>query len=608
MASLGHIALACATALSWFGLGTLLLAKLRDPGDGVLDALNRFGAGAVAWALLTAFAGWLGVLYNWVYLVGFVPCAFLGVAAVVPAARALPLPRPSLWPRWEQALGLLLALYAALAVISTLAPVSSEDALRYHAAGPALFEHAHRLVQLPWTWESYQPFSVEMLTLGGFLLWDPIQGAMAPLLLAFGAALAVAGAGWRIGGRRVALLATAIFAAQPFILWESSSSFVEPGLALMVALAAWNLWRLRDTGLVRFAGLSGLFVGADAGMKYNGVVAGVVIALAAFLLVRERIRPATVAAFLVPAVLVPLPWYVKNAIETGNPIFPLVFGGANPEADASIHASLQRYGRGHSVLDAVLVPFRFLTSGSSFDRGDFVSPLFGALAPLALLRRPARRTVLVLFAVSLCYTAVWFVTSQQARFLVPLMPVFAIVATLGALALADRGRAARGLVSLFVAGALAAGLAISLVYTSQFIPYLLGRQSESAFLSQKTSSYDGVAWLNQHVPTGVIFTDIPETLYLRPPYVVHTPSALASNAAPGAVSQFVRCWKVDYLATFPGDTSLMAQLKPFIGPLIGKVLTHLVISRTRNTPGPNETMLVYRVHRPAGQGSCDNLG
>ena len=123
MASLAHVALAGATALSWFGLGTLLLAKLRDPSDTVLDALNRLGAGAIGWALLTAFAGWVGALYTWVYLVGFVPCVILGALAALQAARALPHPRPSTWTRWEQALGLLIVVYVLLNVISTLAPI-----------------------------------------------------------------------------------------------------------------------------------------------------------------------------------------------------------------------------------------------------------------------------------------------------------------------------------------------------------------------------------------------------------------------------------------------------------------------------------------------------
>ena len=98
--------------------------------------------------------------------------------------------------------------------------------------GPALFESSHELRELWWSWESYQPFTVEMLVLDGFLLWDGVQGAFAPLLLGLAALAAVVGAADRIAGRSVALLAGAVFFAQPFLLWQMTSTFVEPGLAL----------------------------------------------------------------------------------------------------------------------------------------------------------------------------------------------------------------------------------------------------------------------------------------------------------------------------------------------------------------------------------------
>jgi hypothetical protein len=594
MASLAQVALGLATALSWLGLGTLLLTRLRDRGELLLDAINRIGAGAVAWSLLTAGAGWLGLLYRPIYLVAFVPCAVGGAAAAVPLVRALPRPRPAAWPWWQRALGLLIATYVVLDLVSTLAPISSRDALFYHAAGPALFAHRHELVELPWSWQSYQPFSVEMLVLDGFLLWNPIQGALAPLLLAFGAAAVVAGAAYRLRGRATALLATAIFIGEPFMLWLSSSTFVEPGLALVIGLGAWNVWRLQTTGLARFAVLAGIFAGAAAGMKYDGLAAGAAVAAAGAVLARRRLSPATIAAFVVPATLVPLAWYAKNAIVTGNPFYPLLFGGANPEADAALHGVLRGYGHGHSVVDALLLPFRFVTSGRSFDRGDFVSPLFLALAPAALLARPARRVVLVVFAVSICYVAAWFVSSQQARYLVPLLSAFAIVAAIGASALAAQSAIARRVVSLFIAGALAAALAISLVYTSQFVPYVFGRQSAAQFLSHKSSYYDGVAWLDVHVPRGVVLTDFPDTLYLRQPYVVATEDVLPRTTTGTAVLQFTRKWRISAIALVQSDTPLIAQLRPALGPVIARVPVHSVTSRTLNRLGPADTMLVYR--------------
>ena len=87
-----------------------------------------------------------------------------------------------------------------------------------------------------------------MLVLDGFLLWDGVQGAFAPLLLGLAALAVVVGASARIAGGTVALLAGAIFFAQPFMLWQTTSTFVEPGLAFVLALACWNLWRFARDG------------------------------------------------------------------------------------------------------------------------------------------------------------------------------------------------------------------------------------------------------------------------------------------------------------------------------------------------------------------------
>src|SRR4029453_5426377 len=176
-------------------------------------------------------------------LILFTLAAVVGVTAV---ARALPpaqLPRLRTWARWERALLALIVLYIALDLFVTAAPISSPDALLYHAANPALFEQKHRIFEITSNSSSYEPFSVEMLVLDGFLLWDSVQGAFAPLLLAILAVAAVAGFTHRVAGRSAALLAAAIFFAQPFLVWEATSVFIESGLACAVALAIWNVSR-----------------------------------------------------------------------------------------------------------------------------------------------------------------------------------------------------------------------------------------------------------------------------------------------------------------------------------------------------------------------------
>src|SRR5207249_3637520 len=126
------------------------------------------------------------------------------------------------------------------------------------------------------------------------------------------------------------------------------------------------------------------------------------------------------------------------------------------------HEALKAYGFGRSPLDLLLLPARLLADAGPFDRGEFFSPLFVLFAPLAFLDRRARPYAAAAWAAGLVYMLAWFLGSQHSRFLVPVMPVFAVLAAVGILAFARRGELGRLLSAVVVTGALAAALGISL--------------------------------------------------------------------------------------------------------------------------------------------------
>ncbi len=591
---LAHVALAGLTALAWLGLGSLILAPVRTSGDRLLEGLNRLGVGALAFALLTFAAGFAGLLYPAAYLPVFALTALAGLRSAARLLDGAALPRLRAWRRWQLGLGGLLAVYVAVDVFSTCAPISSADALFYHAAAPSLFEQAHHLRELPWSSQSYQPFTVEMLVLDGFLLWDSVQGAFAPLLLALAALATVLGAARRIAGRPAALLAGAVFFAQPFMVWQATSTFAEPGLAFAIALASWNLWRFVRQADRRALVLAGIFAGGAAGMKYTGAVAAVALAVAGALLARRRLRTIEVLAFGLPAIAIALPWYVKNAIQTGNPVYPLLFGGLNREAAASLDQTLHSYGYGRSALDALLLPVQLLARADAFDRGDFLSPLFLVFAPLAFLAPRARRPAGAVWTAILLYAAVWFFSSQQARFLVQLMPALAVLAAVGILALAGRGRLGRIAAVAAVSGALATGLAVSSVYASQFARVVVGSESERAFLARKAPYDQGIDWLNRNLGKNEkVLIDFTFVLYLERPYVVWTLDVLPRDAGPEATRAFARATGVTVAAVLASDRDRRRQLGYLHARPIARVPVRFVISRTLSELGPVEPMVVY---------------
>jgi hypothetical protein len=591
---LAHVALAGLTALGWFGLGSLLLARVRPTGDGLLDALNRFGLGAVAFALLTFFAGLAGLLYPAVYVPVLVACAVAGGAALRRAKRV----RGS-EPRrgWELALAALLAATVLLVVLAAGAPVTAFDSLHYHAAAPARFAEAHELLEFEWGWSTYQPFTVEMLVTDGVLLWDSIQGAFAPLLLALGALAATIGMGSRIGGRGLGLLAGAIFFVQPLLVFEASGTLIESGLAFAAALAAWNLAVFARSGDRAAVALGGLFAGAAAGMKYVGLFVLLAAGVALVLFARRRLNLGALAIFAAPAALVALPWYVKNLVQTGNPLFPFVFGGVNEYAERWIDSGIHEHGHGRGPLDALALPFLLLAEGDDFDRGSWLSPLFLLFAPLSLLDERRRRACALTLATVGVYLAAWFETSQQARFLLPIAPVLAVLAALGVVALARRGRVGRLAAPLVAGAALVTGFAMSAAYTAQFVPVALGLQDRDEFLEAKTPYYPGVQWLNGELgKEDVALLDFAAVLYMDDPYLVWTPVVLPIEADAAETRRFARANRLTHAAIL--DVNLEArrpQLDILGARRVATIAVHAPAFGLRITRGQPEQLHVYEL-------------
>jgi hypothetical protein len=599
--SVGHVLVAGATLLAWLGAGSLVLAPLRAPGDRLLDGLNRIGVGALAFALATFAAGWAGALSSVAYRVVFALAAAAGAWVALRLTKGARLPRVRAWRPWELALGALLIAYIVLGAVATSAPISSPDALLYHAADPARFAEAGRIFEVTSNSSSYEPFTVQLLVLDGFLLWDSVQGAFAPFLLALVAAASVAGAAERLAGRTVALLSATVFFAQPMMLWEATSTFIESGLACALALAGWNLLRFARHGEVAALVVAGVFAGGAAGMKYLGLIAVFALAVTTAIALRQRVTIARVLAFAAPALLVALPWYVKNAILTGNPVYPHVFGGLNPSAAAELDATMAQFGHGRSLADLLLLPVRLLADGEAFDGGEFLSPLVVAFAPLALLV-PGRKRVRAAAAAGIAvYVLAWFLATQQARFLVPLLPALALLAALGILALAHRRRLGRVVAAGVTAAALLVGLGISVVYAAEFAPVAAGRESEQEFLSRKVSLYDGVDWLNHRLgPDDKVLLDIWSLLYLEVPYVTFGTMGdlLPLDAGPEATRAFVAENQVTHVAVLGDDEARRRQVGYLDTRLLARVSVTPVRSRTRDERGPTKEMLVYALERP----------
>jgi hypothetical protein len=498
------------------------------------------GLGLAAFSFLTLGLGFVGLLYRWLFWVLLIVGGLLLWREFRDLGRALRqarLPRPR--GAWQLLLSLFIAATLFLALTTALLPPTAWDSLVYHLVGPDRYLAAHRLTYDFDNYYLFFPSFVEMLFTAGMAL----KGDIVPQLIHFGYLLLTLGAlgafATRHWERRSGLLAIALFLSIPTAVQIATWSYVDLALtfysfAALYALLNW-LPPAKSTssspGDNKYASvgwllLAGLFGGAALSIKYTGVLTLVILgAVLLWSLFRGRLpalrflSSGLVVAGL--ALVIAAPWYVKNAIVAGNPLYPLVWGGREwNEIDTRW---LLAIGQEMSLLNLLLVPWTLTIVGTqgteAFD--STYSPLFLTLLPLLLIvRHRARRLGELLLAVAVGYL-LWIASSAAAygTFVLrgrQLLPIFAPLSLLCAYSLEglniwDRPAfSLQRVLKMVISLTLIVGLVGQMLMTVGLNPwpYLVGHQSRDDYLDRYISQnlHQIITYANQSLtPRDKIF-------------------------------------------------------------------------------------------------------
>ena len=499
------LALAAGLCLAWCMAGGMLLGAL-----GALAAPAVWGWLALGIALSAAAAG-----------SGFSPRAWCAS-----------------WRGWSGAW--LLVPPTGFALLLASPPPWYRDSLVYHLALPRHFARAggfawpddNLFAAFPLGWES----ALALLhALGGAPDFEPpFNPRLAGVWTLAAAALATAALARSAGARPLlASTAGALLLLLPTAVEFGASTYVENALLLYTALALGWVLRARE-GEVPWWG-SAVAAGLACWIKYPALALLAFLAVAAPLLECLRRGERDAGAWLRRALrwsalagAVASPFYLRNLIWRGNPIFPTgyaLFGGEGWDdwRAWAYGVTLSNYGRGGEALDWLLLPGR-LFSQRSFEGGfeGSLGPLLALGLPLALwawLRAAKgsalRRHAPLLLAWVAAMSLFWALTLQQARFYLVAAPASlallaaaasssgALAATAsspGALAPAWRQRACAAL--LLVLQLAWSFAPLSELWTRQATgDWLAGRLSRDAFLARMLpESWPALREVPAHVP------------------------------------------------------------------------------------------------------------
>jgi hypothetical protein len=187
-----------------------------------------------------------------------------------------------------------------------------------------------------------------------------------------------------------------------------------------------------------------------------------------------------------------IPWYIKNLILTGNPVYPFVFGGGTWDADM-LHRYVAEYQLHFDSWRTTLWGFVRLPWDLVFllnTPGNIpIGPIFLTFLPLLLCVRRIPRQIGYLLGVSLAFIVFWFNSSPQSRFLIPILPCLSLAAAYGVEQLASvswRWLRIAGYIVLI--GMFLTNIAWELMYIHTFFnPFavIAGLESRDEYLSRQ---------------------------------------------------------------------------------------------------------------------------
>jgi hypothetical protein len=438
------------------GVGSALLRALRLRTEGISERVAlSLGVGICAVVYVLFFLAALHLLYpaiTKILLVGFALIIFVELRRTGGAGRSLNASPVASW----LCLGLLVLLFIP-PTISALAPPYSWDAQVYHLFLPKKFLQHHGFAYLPLNIYSNMPFNLDLLYLLAMSVADDVVAQMMHLALSFALCLGLYAFGKRLGSPTLGIIAAVLFFIHPMVNYEAGVAFIDVGLAFFVFLLFYSFWLALKEAHVNWGILMGIFSGFAVGAKYTGALAtaafAILLLLARFIPTSseppaEAFRknfPRIITIYLLISVLLFVPWGVKSSVYTGNPVYPMLYGwfdgrdlsagqaGWTPRMARWLVDWQHNIGRGRALVDYVLLPFRVF-----FESGGGYQNFAGELSPLALIFFPLaipffRRwnaSVLALIAFAL-YFGFWSFGAQQVRFLIPALPLLALVAASG---------------------------------------------------------------------------------------------------------------------------------------------------------------------------------
>ncbi len=471
--------------------------------------------------------------------------------------------RSSFTPNRFQAILIIciIALTFAVLILSWVPPVS-RDALTHHLAIPKLYVENGGVFEIPWIRFSYYPMNVDLLFMFPLFFGNDIIPKLIHFMFGLLTALLIFQYLSQKLDRTYGLLGVVLFLSLPVIIKLSITVYVDLGLVFFstAALVYFMKW-IENAFKIKWIVLSAIFCGLAMGAKYNGLSVLFLLALfVPFMYSRRRfaiihspqsetgskshlstVNPLTIQfraigyglLFVIISMGVFSPWMIRNAIWTGNPVYPLynkVFiekeskleSDGEPKSVPWVHFATRKYVFNETPLEIAFIPIRIFFQGRDDSPKYFdgkLNPYLFFLPFFAFFRRGnesriirSQKKILLFFAV--LYLLIAFLKiDMRIRYIAPIIPPLVILSVFGIRNLWEGARSpvlsGKKIQSVVIISMIILLGMNGLYIFHQFkivepFSYLSGNLDRSAYIEKFRPEYAAMEYANRHLPESAV--------------------------------------------------------------------------------------------------------
>jgi hypothetical protein len=536
--SLLGVLIASLIAASWYGLGKLFTRSFER--TNVFNALNfavSCACGAAIWSLVWFFVGLANGYHKFTAIILLIVGLVLAIYFAAADWRSLKQEKSPNTLLGKIAFGSII-FTLLLSLVSALAPPTAKDALLYHLSVPKAFVAQGNNAIIEGNIASFLTLGAEVQTVWAMLLGNAFnlrtgETAAGATMFMFAPLLVLVIYGW---AREFAIetdwawLAALIVAAIPTFYYVASSGYVDLALALFVTVAIRSIGKWWTSLENKWLVYTAVALGAALSIKLT--TAFVIAALALIVLLRARqeqsidgnasenagtgsIVAKGFGAFFIAALLAS-PWYLRTWAATGSPIFPFYMNlwkasatGWDAERSLLFQAINSAYGGADkSIFDYLLAPAKISLQAQPeipqfYDGVLGVSFLLGLILIVWAWRQfdlPVEIKIAV--GASGIVFLFWLFSSEQLRYLLPIMPSLAVATIVSANLISQTRNSLR---KTFFAGLLMSALLGVLTGAAWFaaknpLRVVLGGESREDYLTRQIDYYEYYKIINNDLP------------------------------------------------------------------------------------------------------------